>query len=590
MTRPARRSLAAAVALMLASAGVVAQTTWFVDADATGSKSGLTWADAFVDLRDALAVATSGDQVWVAEGLYHPDAGTKNKNLKYIVPSGVALYGGFGGTEVALGERDVLEHPTVLSGDLAGDDAPGPFLHHVGIDDNSHFILWISGDTEAVTIDGFTIRGGMGGSVAGCILSDGGGGIYARDSVLNVRRCDLRLNSAGAGGAGMLIVHSAATIEDCSFEMNTIYYGENGSGVAACDSDIRLTDCRFEKNPKNAVILRSGSTGTVEGCRFIGNIGWGGDLEFHDAAWAQVRRCSFIASEEGGVFFENASGTVEDCLFVGIVSQYTGAAISSSGSALTIERCTVVSNSTHGTGGGLFVYGNLSTVVRDCIFWGNDADDATGQKSEIDFLGPTGLIDVSHSCVQGWNDSIGGIGNMKLDPQFVDFDGADGLPGSEDDDLRLTAASPCVDAGDPATVAGPIDLFGAPRTLDGNLDGSMVVDMGALELANVTLSAERTGATGSVVSVDVQSTQPLWGFLLVGLMPGSTTVAPYGTLLIEPGPELARLVLGPLPFHADFTFPTTPALPDQVLLQALGTKPAAGLGNFSNLVVLPLTP
>lgn len=587
MSRHARH---AAIVLLLASTSVAAQATWFVDADATGASSGLTWSDAFVDLRDALAVATSGDQIWVAEGLYQPDAGTKNTNLKYIVPSGVALYGGFACNEVALEQRDALKHPTVLSGDLDGDDTPSTFLHHVGIDDNSHFILWVSGVTEAVTIDGFSIRGGVGGTVAGCILSDGGGGIYARDSMLSVRQCDLRLNSADFGGAGMLLIHSTATIEDCRFEMNTIIFGENGAGVAACDSDVRLVDCQFENNPKNPVILRSGSTGTIEGCRFIGNIGWSGDLEIHDSAWAQVRLCSFVASDEGGVTFDNASGTIEDCLFVGNVSQYPGAAIGSSGSELTIERCTVVSNSTHGTGGGLLVYGNPSTVIRDCIFWGNDSDEAAGQKSEIDFLGPAGLVEVSHSCIQGWDGSLGGAGNMKLNPQFVDFDGADGLAGTKDDDLRLTAASPCVDAGGPATVAGPTDLVGAPRTLDGNLDGSMVVDMGALEFSNVTLSARLTDPPSPVVALDVQSAQPLLGFLLVGVAPGATTIPPFGTLLVAPAGVFVRVLVGPLPFHADVPIPATPALPDQVFLQALGIQPAAGVGNFSDLVALDLSP
>jgi hypothetical protein len=42
--------------------------TWFVDADATGANTGVSWTDAFVDLRDALAAATSGDQLWVAGG------------------------------------------------------------------------------------------------------------------------------------------------------------------------------------------------------------------------------------------------------------------------------------------------------------------------------------------------------------------------------------------------------------------------------------------------------------------------------------------------------------------------------------------
>jgi hypothetical protein len=159
----------------------------------------------------------------------------------------------------------------------------GALPPHDGIDDNSHFILWASGVTEPVTVDGFTIRGGVGGSAAAASSSTAAGDLRAR---LAAERPPVQLRvelGHDFGGAGMLLIHSAATIENCRFEMNTIVYGENGSGVAACDSDVKIVDCRFEKNPKNAVILRSGSTGTIEDCRFVDNIGWGGDVEIADS-------------------------------------------------------------------------------------------------------------------------------------------------------------------------------------------------------------------------------------------------------------------------------------------------------------------
>ena len=577
--------LTVALALLLPSTSAAAQLTWFVDADATGANTGTSWTDAFVDLRDALAAATSGDQLWVAEGVYRPDGGTKDTDLSFILPSGVALYGGFAGNELVLNERDVLAHPTVLSGDLDGDDTPEAFLHMSNTDDNSHVIVRASGLAEPVTIDGFGIRGGVGGDAAGCVGFEGGGGILAQDSMLLVRQCHASLNYAMDGGAALQLVGGTATLEDCRFDQNKGLFGLFGSTVAAaCGSSVRLLSCRFEKNLSTAVHLLSASTGTVEACRFSGNSGENVAL---DVEHSQVHvRASVFLGNDGGVALGTARGTIEDCLFVGNDTPYSGGAIGGLESELIVDRCTIVANSAHGDGGGLFLYGNLSTVVRDSIVWGNDSDQGCCQDAQIYVTGPPGFVEISHSCIQGWDGSLGGAGNFKANPQFVDFTGADGIEGTGDEDLHLSALSPCIDAGDPATVAGATDVFGAPRTLDGDLDGSMVVDIGGAEFSCVTLEVERNPSS---VSVDVESTQPLWGFLLVGLSPGATTIPPFGTLLIQPA-TLVRIVIGPLPFHGDFAIPTATRLPDSVFLQALGVKPAAGVGNFSNIVSLNLAP
>ncbi len=44
----------------------------YVDVDATGAGTGLSWTDAFVSLRDALAAAAPGMEIWVAAGTYRP--------------------------------------------------------------------------------------------------------------------------------------------------------------------------------------------------------------------------------------------------------------------------------------------------------------------------------------------------------------------------------------------------------------------------------------------------------------------------------------------------------------------------------------
>jgi hypothetical protein len=80
--------------------------------------------------------------------------------------------------------------------------------------------------------------------------------------------------------------------------------------------------------------------------------------------------------------------------------------------------------------------------------------------------------------------------DIAADPLFVDAAGGD---------FRLSAASPAVDAGNPAgLLAGEpaVDLAGAPRLADGNAACGAVSDMGAYELARTAPTALAAAAAG----------------------------------------------------------------------------------------------
>src|SRR4051812_18792909 len=119
-----RRWAFAATAWHMAAAGAAAQTVLFVNiAQTTGAGNGFSWADAFRGegaLQQALDAAGalqpgSEAQLWVAAGGYTPTRPTvtgESGSVTFRLLSGVALYGGFVGTETQLSQRDPVANVT----------------------------------------------------------------------------------------------------------------------------------------------------------------------------------------------------------------------------------------------------------------------------------------------------------------------------------------------------------------------------------------------------------------------------------------------------------------------------------------------
>src|SRR4029079_16661205 len=127
-----------------------------VDAAAPSGGHGASWADALDDLQAALAAARPGDEIWVAQGTYRPAPPNGDRLASFVLKSGVALYGGFEGTETARDQRDVTAHVTTLSGDLDGDD---DFTFGNMQENSIHVVTAIDAD-ESTLLDGFTVERG----------------------------------------------------------------------------------------------------------------------------------------------------------------------------------------------------------------------------------------------------------------------------------------------------------------------------------------------------------------------------------------------------------------------------------------------
>jgi hypothetical protein len=212
-----------------------------------------------------------------------------------------------------------------------------------------------------------------------------------------------------------------------------------------------------------------GSSPTLTSCTFSSNsavTGAGGGMCNYESN-PTVTNCSFSGNSAnyGGVIYNgNSSPTLTNCTFSGNSADYGGGMLNYESNP-TVTNCSFSANSAN-HGGGMYNY-NSSPILTNCILWGNTS--LNGPQIYNDTSSPA----VSFSDVQdGWE----GTGNINADPLFVD---------ANDDNLRLSPDSPCIDAGNNTAIPTGIetDLDGRNRFADGDCNSTVIVDMGAFEFS-----------------------------------------------------------------------------------------------------------
>ena len=439
---------------MGASNAIGAGPIIFVDADASGSNDGSSWANAFNYLQDALAAASSGCEIRVAQGVYRPDQGTGiapgNPLAAFQLKNGVTIKGGYAGFgEPNPDARDIQAYETILSGDLAGDDSaviePIDLLTEPTRADNSFHVVTGHGTDTTAELDGFTITAG-GATIDPPLhpyYGGGGGGVYISSGSPTLTDCTIIGNFGWYCGGGMLVENGNPTLTDCTFTGNAAE--RLGAGIFNSDSNPTLTGC----------ILRRNATGY-----------WG---------------C-------GGAMSNSKSDPIlTNCVLSGNWTGYWGGGIYNVDSSPILINCTLSGNSAM-DGGGISGTGSSNAILANCILWANTPAQITGAAT------------VSYSDVQG---GYTGVGNIGADPLFVDAKGPDSVAGTEDDNLRLLGSSACLDAGDNTAVPPSVvvDLDGNPRftddpaTPDTGNGTPPIVDMGAYEGPNQGFLLSATSLT-----------------------------------------------------------------------------------------------
>ena len=296
-----------------------------------------------------------------------------------------------------------------------------------------------------------------------------------------------------ASGLSAVVINVPVDFTSIQAAINAASSGDKvvvapGSYIKTVNFDGKAITLRSSRNDPEDTIIDANGSGSVVTC------------ESGETAATILQGFTLTGGDStygGGMFNLNSSPTVTNCIFYGNTASY-GGGMYASGSDLTITNCTFSGN-TAGSGGGVRISDCSPTVtsctfstnraensdgggvyniwgnptITNCILWGNSSTSSFGSQL---YQEPVSVITVTYSCVQGGRT---GEGNIDSAPLFVDANGPDDdLVTWQDNNLRLTAESPCIDVGNNAAIPAGIvtDLDGKLRI--GSIDG---VDMGAYE-------------------------------------------------------------------------------------------------------------
>lgn len=432
-----------------------AQTVRYVKPVASGAGDGSSWANASNELQNIIDASVAGDQVWVAQGVYFPTEYatgctncTTSRNYTFSLKSGVEVYGGFQGTEAALGERQMALFPTILDGDLDQDG-----ILNTG---NVYSVVTALNTDAASRLDGFQIRNGYSnggsstsaGTPAQSIITSASGGIYCWNAASIITNCKIS-NCWGYSGGGLYSRNSTLQITDCLFEANL-----NGGGMAVVTSTTLINRCHFINNQ-------------------AGNYG-------------------------GGIYNDSPNSIITNCVFAGNSAIRGGALSNYSGNSLVLANCIFAGNSASAEGGAIHNTFFFGADAVNCTFYNNTSPlgslmwnwSSSGSVvnsivnghvagSLTGFSNGGNVPTITYSLLE---EVFVGTGNVVGDPLFVstvDWDGPDNVYKTADDGLIPFAGSPAIDMGNNAAIPPgiTIDITGSSRIIGG------VVNAGAYEVA-----------------------------------------------------------------------------------------------------------
>ncbi len=268
---------------------------------------------------------------------------------------------------------------------------------------------------------------------------------------------------------------SAARIDGFTFRRASVpsptwFYGGALRIRGTATQRVVIANCRFIDNPAGAIHCWSRGEVLIVSCLFAGNhrergAGVLAEGMLHLAVANSMFTGNTTAQAGNGILLDSEWGnlSISSCTFFHGRSDSDDAAI-------------------HVTAADGFMRAHRPLRLIDSILWNNS--NVGGSTEAAQFRAPADPeafdLTVGYSDIEGLS-TLQGPGLFSLDPRFVNAAGPDGIRGTSDDNLRLRAVSPCVDAGRNGGLLAdradldldgdtsellPFDLDGNPRRVD----------------------------------------------------------------------------------------------------------------------------
>lgn len=442
----------------------------------TGTTSGAcggTWGTA-CDLQYALTdVAVSGDEIWVQAGTYKPTTGN-DRNATFQLKNGVALYGGFAGTETERSQRNWINHITTLSGEIGA----------AGNSDNVYHVVSTDTVDAATVLDGFTVTGGNANDPE--TEEAWGGGMYNYYGNPTIQNTIFRDNTALEKGGGMLNTHSSPTLFRVSFSSNAS--AEDGGGMSNMgESAPTLTNVTFSGNSaagNGGAMLNDQCSPILTNVTFDNNsaIGGNGGALYNDLISIPVLT---------NVTFYNNTASMDEGYnggYGGAVYNYVTVTPPSWTNVTFVNNHAVGYDADHSTTGGALYLLSGATAITNTILWGNTPDQIYSDESSTTLHTaivqggcPAGL---ACTTIITADPLLGALGNYGGSVETIPL-----LPGSPALDTGRDASCPAADARGVVRPQGPH------------------CDIGAFESSRFTL--EITGGNNQSTLINTAFAQPL---------------------------------------------------------------------------------
>jgi hypothetical protein len=419
---------------------------WYVNPNKLlGVFDGGSWTTAYNNLGQCLPNVTAGDEVWITRGKDRPYGSGRDKTIE--IPSGVKLYGAFGGFETSISQRRFDLGLTILTGNV-GDEGTST--------DNSYHVVTINNSSSTTRLDGFEITAGNANGLSASNYNIGAA-LYINGGSPVIANCNIISNYA-TKGAGIGIVNSASVkLDSVTISGNT---SENGGGIYLNSGNLNVVNSRINSNNSNS----------------------NGAVFYSEASVANVfiDRSIFSSNYSNGPIIYGSNSLrfeMYNSMVIGNLTNSHVVYIVYPGNFKSINS--TFSGNTCSLANSYIVFlDNNTSLVRNSIFWGNEATANILKSSPFD------SNQVRNCIIQ--NGFSSGKNILTANPGFVNA----GFPQSapflaSDYNYTLTTASPGIDAGD-SNFVSPVytrDLNNFKRTQGFN------TDLGAYEKITFVLSA-----------------------------------------------------------------------------------------------------